>query len=58
LSQLRYSGGKGKPESPAIRQIMVTDSIPVSIDEWSRSRGIKAVSLAPILAAAIRRNGD
>jgi ribose-phosphate pyrophosphokinase len=36
---------------PAIRQIIVTDSIPVSAD-WPQ---VKAVSLAPILAEAVRR---
>ena len=40
---------------PAIRQIIVTDSIPVSRDEWPR---VKTVSLASMLAAAIRRNVD
>jgi ribose-phosphate pyrophosphokinase len=40
---------------PAIRKIIVTDSIPVSRDEWPR---VKTVSLASMLAAAIRRNVD
>ena len=39
----------------AIGQILVTDSIPVRRDEWPR---VKTVSLAPLLAAAIRRDGD
>lgn len=38
---------------PAIRQIIVTDSIPVSPDDWPQ---VKIVSLAPILAGAIRRS--
>jgi ribose-phosphate pyrophosphokinase len=36
---------------PSIRQIVVTDSIPVSADEWP---DVKKVSLAPILAKATR----
>jgi ribose-phosphate pyrophosphokinase len=40
---------------PSIRQIIVTDSIPFSSDNWLRGRRIKVVSLAPILAEAIRR---
>lgn len=38
---------------PAIRKIIVTDSIPVSSDDWPQ---VKIVSLAPILAGAIRRS--
>jgi len=38
---------------PAIRKIIVTDSIPVSPDDWPQ---VKIVSLAPILAGAIRRS--
>lgn len=37
----------------AISQIIVTDSIPVSRDEWPR---VQTVSLAPLLAATIRRS--
>ena len=40
---------------PAIRQIIVTDSIPLSTNDWPRSRGLETVSLAPALAIAIRR---
>ena len=40
---------------PAIRKIIVTDSIPVSPDDWPQ---VKIVSLAPILAGAIRRSID
>lgn len=36
---------------PSIRQIVVTDSIPISADEWPH---VKKVSLAPILAKAAR----
>ena len=36
---------------PAIREIIVTDSIPVSADEWPH---VKTVSLAPLLAKATR----
>jgi ribose-phosphate pyrophosphokinase len=38
---------------PAIEKIIVSDSIPVSPDEWPQ---VKVVSLAPILAGAIRRS--
>jgi ribose-phosphate pyrophosphokinase len=36
---------------PGIRQIVVTDSIPVVADDWPN---VKTVSLAPILAKAMR----
>jgi ribose-phosphate pyrophosphokinase len=38
-------------DHPAIKQITVADSIPVATDVWPR---VKTVSLAPLLAAAIR----
>jgi phosphoribosylpyrophosphate synthetase len=38
---------------PSIRQIIVTDSIPVSHHHWRR---VYVVSLAPIIAEAIRRD--
>jgi ribose-phosphate pyrophosphokinase len=38
---------------PAIRKIIVTDSIPISPDDWPQ---VKVISLAPILAEAIRRS--
>jgi ribose-phosphate pyrophosphokinase len=41
---------------PAIQQIVVTDSVPMSQHDWSRSRGVKVVSLAPLLASTIRRD--
>ena len=37
----------------SIRKIIVTNSIPVSADDWPQ---VKVVSLAPILAEAIRRS--
>jgi len=37
----------------SIRKIIVTNSIPVSVDDWPQ---VKVVSLAPILAEAIRRS--
>jgi ribose-phosphate pyrophosphokinase len=40
---------------PGIRQIVVTDSIPLLAEDWLRDRGVKTVSLAPLLAEAIRR---
>jgi ribose-phosphate pyrophosphokinase len=40
---------------PAIRKVIVTDSISVSPDDWPQ---VKIVSLAPILAGAIRRSID
>jgi ribose-phosphate pyrophosphokinase len=47
------SEAKEKLNHPAISQIIVTDSIPVSRDGWPR---VKTVSLAPILATAVRRS--
>jgi ribose-phosphate pyrophosphokinase len=38
---------------PSIRKIIVTNSIPFSADDWPQ---VKVVSLAPILAEAIRRS--
>jgi ribose-phosphate pyrophosphokinase len=38
---------------PAIREIVVTNSIPVSAADWPK---VKTVSLAPILATAVRRS--
>jgi ribose-phosphate pyrophosphokinase len=38
---------------PAIRKIIVTDSIPISSDDWPQ---VEVISLAPILAGAIRRS--
>lgn len=38
---------------PAIRKILVTDSIPIPPDDWPQAQ---VVSLAPILAGAIRRS--
>ncbi|HEU5245958.1 MAG TPA: ribose-phosphate pyrophosphokinase [Candidatus Udaeobacter sp.] len=49
------SDAKKNLNHPWLRQIIVTDSIPFSSDDWLRARGIKVVSLAPILAEAIRR---
>jgi ribose-phosphate pyrophosphokinase len=41
---------------PAIQQIVVTDSIPISANDWPRGRRVKVVSLAPLLALAIRHD--
>jgi ribose-phosphate pyrophosphokinase len=41
---------------PAIQQIVVTDSIPMSPHDWSGDGRIKVVSLAPLLAATIRHD--
>ena len=38
---------------PSIRRILVTDSIPFPADDWPQ---VRAISLAPILAGAIRRS--
>ena len=40
---------------PAIREIIVTDSIPVSTPDWPL---VKVISLAPLLAEAVRRVMD
>jgi ribose-phosphate pyrophosphokinase len=40
-------------KDPAIRQIVVTDSIPVSPNDWPK---VKTVSLAPLLASTIRHD--
>ena len=40
---------------PAIREILVTDSVPSELDGWQE---VQVVSLAPLLAAAIRRLHD
>jgi ribose-phosphate pyrophosphokinase len=42
-----------KLNHPAIRKIIVTDSIPISSDDWPQ---VEVISLAPILAGAIRRS--
>jgi ribose-phosphate pyrophosphokinase len=49
------SDAKKNLNHPSLRQIIVTDSIPFSSDDWLPGREIKVVSLAPILAEAIRR---
>jgi ribose-phosphate pyrophosphokinase len=49
------SDAKKNLNHPSVRQIIVTDSIPFASDDWLPDRGIKVVSLAPILAEAIRR---
>ena len=40
---------------PAIREILITDSVPTELDGW---REVQVVSLAPLFAAAIRRLHD
>jgi phosphoribosylpyrophosphate synthetase len=37
------------------RQIIVTDSVSLSAEDWLRNRGLKTVCLAPLLAEASRR---
>ena len=44
---------KGNLNHPAVRKIVVTDSIAVSSDQWPQAQ---IVSLAPLLAAAIRHD--
>jgi ribose-phosphate pyrophosphokinase len=49
---LLLDGARAKLDQPAIREVVVTDTAPVSETDWPR---LRVVSVAPLLAAALER---
>lgn len=49
---LFLEGSRERLDHPAVREIIVTDSLPLRVGEWPK---VRVASIAPLLAAAIRR---